>query len=491
MICRMTLQPNGTLARAVNNFYLTRRSKAEKDEDLELTDYWYSLFGTLLSGSGCHFVFVMNALDECEKSTDCEDLLKFMKNIIQSYGNVSFICSSHSHVEVDKFFQNEGQNSSIVTIEDMNAKRTDKALSAYVNDEIERRKADAEDSAFYDPEYPNLLNEFRDTLLRNTREVFQWVQIWLNILLPMKETVRMAITSDINARELLVHLKEDSRESVTDDDLLTKGYHRLWDIICSREHDDFNQRARLFHLVLAAYTSSTTQILFTALRIRDDNFDRSQRPEAIMRLCSNFLIWNERKESLESIHSSAENFIRNLNMKQDKIAKGDEKKFFSDHRNHEMGIEINKWNHYGSSITRNLKDIRNERHASNGILAAYFTMHGVTHFAQAARKRRIDDSIWKDFIQCLVLPPDSAFGAFLLNNIDGWFIRRSLRTHRTRNRSGQSCLHMKSDRLRILSSHILACLPVFDEYDRVSSISARDTAGAHDWVELLGDIFTL
>ena len=148
MIRRMALEPNGTLAKAVNVFYQGQQSSKANDGDLQLAKHWRPLFEDLLSRSGCHNVFLVDALDECEKPTDWEQLLKFMKDIIESYPNVSLIFSSHSHVRIDKFFQDAGQDSSIVAIEDVKAERTSEALHAYVDGEIERRKADAGDSAF-------------------------------------------------------------------------------------------------------------------------------------------------------------------------------------------------------------------------------------------------------------------------------------------------------------------------------------------------------
>ena len=277
----------------------------------------------------------------------------------------------------------------------------------------------------------------------------------------VKNIVKMIITSNINARKLLIHLKKNSRESITDDDLLTKKYQRFWNIICSRQHDDFNQRARLFHFVLAANNSSTIQMLFTVLRIRDDNFDRFSQRKNIMRLFFNFLIWNEKTiilndetiilndetKTFEFVHNSTKNFIRNLNMKQNKIAKRNEKKFFSNHRNHEnvvklymnliksttysywieMNIEINKWNNYVDdsseerSIERSFENFENRKHASHDILTSYFKRHELTHFLKAARKRNFDDSVWENFIQRLIFFFDSTFDAFLLNNIDYWY----------------------------------------------------------------------
>ena len=150
MIRRMALQPDGTLAQAANDLYLQQHSSAAHDGELTLEEHWYPLFEELLAsaGNGCHWIFLVDALDECDEPTDWEKLLKFMNDIIQSCPNVSFICSSHSQVSVDRFFQNEAQGSSIVAIEDLNEGRNSAALSAYINGEIERRKADAGESIF-------------------------------------------------------------------------------------------------------------------------------------------------------------------------------------------------------------------------------------------------------------------------------------------------------------------------------------------------------
>ena len=150
MVRRMALQPDGTLAKAANDFYVREHSSEANDGDLTLKEHWSPLFEELLTsaGSAYHFVFLVDALDECDKPTDWEKLLKFMNGIIQSHANVSFICSSHSHVRVDKIFQNGAHDSSIVVIEDVNAQRNSEALTAYIDGEIQRRRADAGESIF-------------------------------------------------------------------------------------------------------------------------------------------------------------------------------------------------------------------------------------------------------------------------------------------------------------------------------------------------------
>ncbi|KAI9888557.1 MAG: hypothetical protein M1814_006827 [Vezdaea aestivalis] len=517
MIRRMALQPDGTLAEAANKVYL-KHGSAASDEDLTVKEHWDPLFNKLLTsaGNGCYFVFLVDALDECDKTKDWEDLLKFMKQIIESYSNVSFICSSHSHVEVDKFFQDKAQESSIVVIEDVDSGRNSKALEAYINGEIQRREPDAGKSVFYNPDFKGLKDELRDTLLCNARGVFQWVKVWLDILLATVDTPRRAIKSDTNAREWLDRLKKDSWESATGYELFINGYQRLWDITCIREHDDFKQRARLFHFVFAANCRPTVQLLSIALRIRNVKLDRYPQPEAKMPLCSNFLHLNAETEDLEFVHSSAQNFVRGLNMQQDKLAEGDEETFFSDHPNHEsvarlyidlvgtamhpywtkVGIEIYKWNDFahgsseGRSIIRNLEDIGKWEATSDDVLVAYFVRYGLAHFRQAARKRSLDDPIWKEFIQRLVLPSDSAFGAFLLNMSDYNLLPYNCNLSYGDNR--KSSLRLEGGRLTILPSRVLACLPVFDEYDCVSptTISTRNTAKAHDFLELFKDMCT-
>ena len=333
----------------------------------------------------------------------------------------------------------------------------------------------------------------------------------------MEDTDRRTIKSETDARNWLERLKNDSRKSATDDELLTNGYKRLWDITCIREHDDFEQRARLFHFVLAANITPTLQMLSTVLRVRNNKFDRYPQLEDTMRLCSNFLILNDETKSLEFIHTSAYNFIRDLNMKQDKLAEGGEEKFFSDYRNHEsiarlymdligsaahpywtkIGIEMNKWKSHAfdsievRSIIQGLAGIGRTGDASDSILATYLMAYGLQHFPNAAQKPSLDDPIWKGFIERLVQSSDSVLGALLLNNTDTWFFDNSFKWWWTNLSDGRSCLDLVDGQLRILSSHILACLPVFDEYDHVCSTSTRDTAGAPKFVELFQDMCTL
>ena len=150
MIRRLALQPDLTLAKAANDFYTLQQSSAAHDGEFELDEHWDPLFRALFTsaGSECRFVFLVDALDECEKPAEWEKLLKFMSGILQSYANVSFICSSHSHVRVDKFFNKHSPDFNIVAIEDVNATSTNEPLRSYINGEIQRRQADAGDSIF-------------------------------------------------------------------------------------------------------------------------------------------------------------------------------------------------------------------------------------------------------------------------------------------------------------------------------------------------------
>lgn len=155
----------------------------------------------------------------------------------------------------------------------------------------------------------DLLSELRDSLIRNRRGVFQWAKIWLNIFLAVEDTDRMAITSKTEAQKWLDHLNNDSPKSATDYNLLTTGYQRLWHITCDRRRDDFEQRARLFHFVFAAEVPPTLQMLFAVLHVRKNTLERSPQPQAVMRLCSNFLVWNAETGELEFAHSSARDYI--------------------------------------------------------------------------------------------------------------------------------------------------------------------------------------
>ena len=371
------------------------------------------------------------------------------------------------------------------------------------------------------------MHELRNTLLDNARGVFQWAKIWLNILLAVEDTDRMAITSETDARQWLDHLKSDSRQSASDYDKLTSGYQRLWDITCIRGRDDYKQRNRLFQFVLAAFEPPTIQMLSTALRIRNDKFDRSPQPDAIKRLCSNFLALKSMTGSLEFVHSSALNFVRDLNMSQEKLAEGDEERFFSDQRNHEsvarlyidlarssthpywamMNIGMSKWRDCprdtveGRQFMRAMSETGYKATTTNSELVVYFTKHWPKHFVEAARKQSINDPIWKDFIQHLVIPSDSAFGAFLLSTsyipfgtypklYHNPFRIMNFKLHFRGKGGGRCCLRLENGQLTVLPSHVLACLPVFDDYD-VMSMVTRDTTRAGDCHELLKDMYML
>lgn len=150
MIRRMALQSDGSLVKAANDFYLEQQSSTGNDGALTLEEHWYPLLRYRLTsaGRGLHFVFLVDALDECNKPVDWEKLLKFMSSTMLSYSNVSFICSSHAHVAVDRFFPGIAQDPGMLVTEDVSASRTHISFNAYIDGEIQRRKADARGSIF-------------------------------------------------------------------------------------------------------------------------------------------------------------------------------------------------------------------------------------------------------------------------------------------------------------------------------------------------------
>lgn len=115
-------------------------------------------------------------------------------------------------------------------------------------------------------------------------------------------------------------------------------------------------------------------------------------------------------------------------------------------------------------------------------------MHGLTHFVKAARKRSLDDPIWKEFVHRLVLTSNSALVTILLNRGDDYI------EPRVSNRIAfyvRSCARSESGKLRILPSHLLVCLPVWDENDYADGFSVLDVFMTHDRVELLKDMYTI
>lgn len=102
---KLSLMPDFTLAQPANKFHGIHTRGRQEPIDIKL---WEDFLRDLLKDDEgvSDFVFVIDALDECdslEEPVDSEKLLDFMKELMQDFPNIQIICSSRLHVPVEKY----------------------------------------------------------------------------------------------------------------------------------------------------------------------------------------------------------------------------------------------------------------------------------------------------------------------------------------------------------------------------------------------------
>lgn len=109
------------------------------------TKNWEQLLRDLLSESSklSNVVFVVDALDECDRPEDVVLLLKFMSEIMSNHSNVQLICSSHQHVRVD-------QNLTVGLHKvDLTTSASAEDMKAFVNGEIEYLRGEIKEKSIF------------------------------------------------------------------------------------------------------------------------------------------------------------------------------------------------------------------------------------------------------------------------------------------------------------------------------------------------------
>jgi ankyrin repeat protein len=170
------------------------------------------------------------------------------------------------------------------------------------------------------------------------RSRFIWVNVWLDILLPLVYPIQ----GDDYAKKLLDELKQSSSGTVDGDskaiqkskevDKLKVAYQRLWDIHSAGEFSD--HQLRLFHLVLCSYMPVTTELATSALRISHrgkSSYNKQLTSAHIRHIYANFL-FEDHNGNLQFAHSTARTFILNLETKEEGGSAGADTKRFSEER---------------------------------------------------------------------------------------------------------------------------------------------------------------
>lgn len=163
-----SVQPDHSLSPRAQKLYDDRNSSRSPNEGIDIEEV-KKLLNSLLGdhAEDTHFVFVVDALDECKTSSDHTLFLKFMSSFMTTNHNVSLLCSSHQHVPVARYFgvQNryygEGTDyfgADILQDVEVTEAATAEDMRAYVEGELRAREKDADESIFC--KYPSMSQSF-------------------------------------------------------------------------------------------------------------------------------------------------------------------------------------------------------------------------------------------------------------------------------------------------------------------------------------------
>ena len=325
---------------------------------------------------------------------------------------------------------------------------------------------------------------------------YVWVQVWLKITLPLKDsenTVRL----ESAARKLLGALQNSSTETSDAHEQLKAGYQRLWKFGALKDFEEI--RKRLFRFVICAFVSLTLSTITHALRIDiEDNksaYRKEISSEQIEKLCSNFLSKDD-TDHLSWTHDSARDFVERVILNPGINLAESSAKETSMKRNHlpvaETFIAVmrdsdhpvwkvlvtdpSKWKlgreHDFSEERRKHHELIRKAQSSLGYLCRY----GWDHCKHAADKHMIFDPLLARFLREVILRHNTAFALWWQN----WWIPG----HLGFNRNPKLCFPEVPEEFlgdyggkpAILGSHILTFLNL--ETGSVSDVQFEKAAKA-------------
>lgn len=304
----------------------------------------------------------------------------------------------------------------------------------------------------------DLLEKLKTELLAHSQGMFRWVQIWLDICLPINWT--HVIDNRKRAERYLEKLKEDGTSDASQYELLKKGYHHLWKFNRSPHPEERDSRILLFRILLAAMKPLTINHIKHALCLRKTTFDPEEimTTEKLIQLGSGFLAKQKispgigRPQSrLEWVHESARAFISGMTVTEstgDSSVKGGNEPKFPKQMNHHVLVDmlinvvgnlnhgywtyiwkldnilghypckLDQWVHYMNpnpmyAETNELIQRFLTRRVTHSFLT-YLVRHGLTHCKIAASRSSIFDPVWERVLREVVLSETSALGLTLL-----------------------------------------------------------------------------
>jgi hypothetical protein len=345
--------------------------------------------------------------------------------------------------------------------------------------------------------YQSLQDNLKNALIGNAGGVFRWVQIWLDILLPVGHDQR-TIRSDKVAKKRLEQLKYDVRHNNEAYQRLEAGYQRLWDLNALEDAEELGLRTRLFHFVLCAFERQTTASISEALRVQGSSHEDYPTPEDVRRLFANFLeeaYSPDGQLELRFVHESARKFILNIKTSDQNNSGESNGQLFSDNNNHasvlrlyielvgtsthaywrSAGFDPSKWKTFTSAtpdanrLHEDLQRWKDQTQTMGSLpLHIYLSIYGLRHCAHVAKKRSMFDATWGEVLDQVIMNPDSAFAFNMLGDLRFYMPYKD--NHRNiRYPEYWSCSwhiwSQKDGQLQLLPTHVLACLDIICEND--------------------------
>ena len=316
---------------------------------------------------------------------------------------------------------------------------------------------------------------------------FLWVQVWLEIMLPLRDFGNTTwLVQD--AQKKLEAMRRDSIHSRDNCQRLEAGYQRLWDLNTRSGYEI--RQTRLFQFALGSFEPFGIVMLTEVLRIQEDSYTKQVSTRDVELLFANFLRPTP-SQGLQFVHGAALNFI--LDLKLNKApGKSSAEWGFSKEQNHmsiaRLFVEIMSrsshpfWRHLGidPSNWRDVfldpekmqwleKDLRRWQRGNLGsplpvqtTLQSYLSKWGLRHCSFAAKERSLFDELWSVVLDNVVLAPDSAFGFAILAEGS---CADLVPGHSWNSTSCTSILGIYNGRLELLCSQVLARFGLIDSAD--------------------------
>lgn len=515
---QLALLSDFTIADDALKLYNNYTSSRNDDDRIGL-DVWKKLFKDVIrSGSDQYnFVFLVDALDECITSTAAHDFLEFMSTVLKDTANVSLLCSSHKHISVNNYFGagNDYAGYDLLRVVEVTAAKSVNAMKAFITGELERRKKKAKESVFCewrvgllrlrtttngytdshfrpdDSKYPHLRNELEASLTEIARGNFQWVKVWLDICINIRDVRAKTIKSSTIAEQRLQELRNVKAHRLEGYQAVNDAYQRLWDLSKVDDAEDLGIRIRLFRLILTAFQPQNSETLSVALRIQGDSYGNYPKPIHVEELFSGFLEEDRSSGYLQFVHNAAKAFVSQICREQGNVCENDDEAS-AVRRNHrsvaELYIDVMKssnhpywseleifpsdWKYAARSCeeSNRLKESinywRGGLRSSGQPSTRYLCTFGLRHCASAAGVQSMSDPLWHQVIERVIMEPKSAFAFSLMAD--------SLIASGASFSLPQMMFREEAGRLELLYAHVLAGLNIINEEDLLELQKSED-----------------